>query len=161
MVNPWKVRLEAVPELLAIEPPDIVTVPELGVKLIPELRVNAPPPFPAIKLAVGLVTGVPAIVSPLKVKVPEFAIVQPVPVMVITLGEEAVNVPEATVKAPPIEKLVEVVVVPLELSPEKVKLLAVTLLLVIEPVIYIVLEGVNTAPFATVKLELMVKSVLG
>ena len=89
IVKPLKVN---VPELTMDHPvPDIVMVPEDGVRVTPLLTVNAPA---TEKEAVGWDEGVPEIVKPLNVNVPKLAIDQPVP--------DIVMVPEDGIKAFPV-----------------------------------------------------------
>ena len=80
----------------------MVIVPAVGARVRLELTVNAPP---TEKLAVGWVVGVPAIVNPEKVKVPELDIVQAVPAIVMVPAAGVKVTKELIVKAPPTEKL--------------------------------------------------------
>jgi hypothetical protein len=82
---------------------------------------------------------------------------------VITLGVDAVKVPEETAKAAAILKLEDVETVPVVVKPWKTRfVVAPPLFTIVPPVIYIVpAVGEKVAPEFTVKLLLIVKFVLG
>lgn len=106
MVSPLKVN---VPELLTDHPvPVIVIVPSVGVNLLPAVTVSVPANK---KLAEGGVCGVPAMVRPLKVNIPELLRPHKIPVMVIVPAEGEKFAPDPTFKAPAILKLLDVVTV--------------------------------------------------
>ena len=97
----WNV---SVPELLiSTTPLFIVIVPPVGASVLELFTVKAPP---TEKLAPDCDDGVPAIVSPLNVNVPELADRPPVPFMVMVPAVGARVVEPLTVSAPPTEKLV-------------------------------------------------------
>jgi len=87
-----------VPALAIFAPSFKVMVPAVGERFLPESIVKVPP---TLKEAVGCVLGVPEICNPLKVKVPELAMLQPVPVMVMVPAVGERFLPESIVKVPP------------------------------------------------------------
>jgi hypothetical protein len=89
MVNPWNTRLLVAPPLFTIEPPVNVTMPAEGAKVCELSTVKGPAMENPIA---GWVSGVPAISNPWNVKVPELAILQPVP-EVTRVPDDGVNVP--------------------------------------------------------------------
>ena len=84
------------------EPLFMVIVPLVGARVVDPLTVNAPA---TENVAVGCVIGVPAIVNPANVSVPELLTDQPVPVMVIVPPVGASIVDPLTVNAPATEML--------------------------------------------------------
>ena len=150
----------SVPEFAIDEPLFIVMVPEDGIKDFVGSTVNAPA---TEKEAVGWDEGVPEIVNPLKVNVPELTIDQPVPDIVIVPEDGAKVFVELTVNAPATEnELVGCV----EGVSEIVKFLNVNVpvLAIDQSVVVIVMvpaDGAKVTPMSTYNNPLIEKELVG
>ena len=161
---PAIVRPEKVKTLLLVIPqlvPVIVIVP-VGIKLCEALTVNVPE---ILKLALDCEEGVPSTVSPLKVSIPLLVMPQEVPVIVTVPFDGAKPEPVLAllVKVPAILKLVVVCVLGVVAIVMPVKVKAVPLLVIFQPVPVkvIVPVGINDCEAFTVSNPEMEKLALG
>ena len=111
----------------------MVIVPPLGAKVTKELTVKAPP---TLKLTFDWEVGVAEMVSPENVSVPVFVMVHPV-VAIVMVPPEAIKLPAETFKAAFILKLEEVVIVPVIVRPENIRV-PVLVIVLLAPDIVIV-----------------------